>query len=308
MKWLNCGFQRKAKADGKSLSVASQSVTWGIFLSVALVEGASGQIVPDNTLPNNSMVTNDGNNFTIDGGTIGGTNLFHSFGEFSVTTGGEAFFNNRLDITNIITRVTGSNISNIDGLIRANGTANLLLINPNGLRFGPNARLNIGGSFLGSSAESIQLSDGSLYSAVDPQTPSLLTVNVPVGLQLGANPGEIAVEGVGHGFTIRSIRTTPVDRSEANQGLGVASGNTLALVGGNINLVGGLLTAPEGRVELGSVSNGEVSLTPTDVGWNLGYEGVQSFQDLTLSQQAAVDTMWLGLRFDPNGRQVCEVN
>jgi hypothetical protein len=91
--------------------------------------------------------------------------------------------------------VTGANISNIEGRLKTNGTANLYLINPNGIIFGANAKLEIGGSFSASTANSIKFSDGSEFGATDPQAPpSLLNVNVPLGLQYGAsNPSATIV-------------------------------------------------------------------------------------------------------------------
>ncbi|WP_017659369.1 beta strand repeat-containing protein [Baaleninema simplex] len=261
-----------------------------------LAKPTFAQIVPDNTLPASSQVTLEDNRYSIEGGTTVGGNLFHSFQSFSVPTEAEAFFNNALAIENIISRVTGNQLSAIDGLIRANGTANVFLINPNGLRFGANARLDIGGSFLGSTAESLQLSDGSFYSAVNPQAPSLLTVSVPVGLQLGTSPGAIQVEGNGHGLTVgREVRLVPIDRSQVNEGLQVRSGNTLALIGGEINFVGGVLRTPEGRVALGSARSGNVSLASSEAGWMFSYEGVEGFGNIHLSERAAVDASGLGM-------------
>lgn len=254
-------------------------LTGGLYLCLlSSTSKVLSQIIPDGTLPNNTIVVPNGNTNLIEGGTRVGDNLFHSFQDFSVLTGSEAVFNNALDIQNILSRVTGGTISNIDGTLTANGTANLFLINPNGIIFGLNAQLNLGGSFIGSTANSFKWSDGSEFSATNPQAPPLLTINVPIGLQFGSNPGRID------------------NQSQASNGAGlqVLPGQTLALVGGDVNLNAGNLTALQGRIELGSVASpGVVSLTPTATGLTLGYQGIQKFGNINLSG-AAVNTSGLG--------------
>lgn len=238
---------------------------------------AIAQIIPDGTLP--TVVIEDGNTRIIEGGTQAGGNLFHSFEAFSLPTGQEAYFNNTPDIQNIISRVTGGTISNLEGTLRANGTANLFLINPNGIIVGPNAQLDIGGSLIGSTANRINFSDGTSFDT-NPQTPPLLTINVPIGLQFGENPGSITVRGAGGGNST-SIQVQP--------------GKTLALIGGNLVLTGGSLQAPQGRIELGSVGNNSlVSLAPTPNGFALGYDGTQNFQNMHLSQQTVVNASGSG--------------
>ena len=258
------------------------------ILSVFSVNNiALAQIVPDNTLPQNSVATPNGDTIEITGGTTRGNNLFHSFEQFSVLVNESTFFDNATTIENIIGRVTGGSISEIDGLIRANGTANLFLINPNGIIFGENAALDIGGSSIGSTANSINFADGTEFSAVNPNA-SLLTVSIPAGLQYGRDNGDISVRGTGNNLFI-DFDTFTVDRSDRPVGLEVDSDKTLALIGRNVFLEGGNLTASQGNIEVGSVGEGIVSLTPDEMGWKLGYEDINAFQDISLSQAASIE-------------------
>ena len=242
-------------------------------------------MIPDDSLPNDSEVNDE---LEITGGTRRGNNLFHSFEQFSINIGETVLFDNSSSIENIISRVTGENISRIDGFLRANGTADLFLINPNGIIFGEIATLDLGGSFISSTAESIQFADGSEFSAVAPANP-LLTVSIPVGLQYGDSPGDITLQGSGNNLTI-DPETFTVDRSDRPAGLAVDNGNTLALLGGNVFLPGGNLTAAEGRAAIGSVdSDSYIQLTPDTLGWVFDYAEVDSFQNIDLSQTASIE-------------------
>ncbi len=247
------------------------------------------QITPDATLPNNSRVTTQDNLRLIEGGTQAGSNLFHSFQQFSLPTGSTVYFNNPQDIQNIIIRVTGGSASNIDGLIQANGTANMFLINPSGIIFGSNASLNIGGSFLASTTNSLNFADGFQFNAKAEHTTPLLSVSVPIGLGFGENPGSILAQ-----IDDQGLKSTP-ELIDTTVGLRVQPNQTLALVGGAVALAGGTLKTAGGNIELGSVAGpGVVSLTPTNKGWTLGYDGIQNFRDIQLSQQAEVNASGKG--------------
>ncbi|KST63449.1 two-partner secretion domain-containing protein [Mastigocoleus testarum] len=287
--------QLEIRKKNKNLYLILCLVFCSLFGNTPKVSAQSTQIqiIPDTTLPINSVVSPDtsGNLIEITGGTAAGNNLFHSFQQFSVLDGQTAFFNNGSSIGSIFSRVTGSSVSNIEGIIRANGTANLFFINPKGIIFGPNATLEIGGSFLGSTAESIKFSDGNFYSAVDPQAPPLLNINIPVGLQYGTEPGNIIVEGTGNstGFADPSNNDYSLVKNFRPSGLQVDQGKNLALIGGNIALDGGNLTAAEGHIELGSVKQGLVGLNTSSEIWTFDYQGVAGFTDIALANAASVE-------------------
>ncbi|WP_287250703.1 LamG-like jellyroll fold domain-containing protein [Moorena sp. SIO4E2] len=137
----------------------------------------------------------------IEGGATRGENLFHSFAEFNVGELQRVYFANPSGIQRILTRVTGSNLSNILGTLGVDGPANLFLLNPNGIVFGDQARLDVAGSFFASTANSLVFGDGQEFSATSPEAPPLLTINITPGLQYGkydprstiTNAGNLAV-------------------------------------------------------------------------------------------------------------------
>ncbi|MGF1491973.1 MAG: filamentous hemagglutinin N-terminal domain-containing protein [Microcoleaceae cyanobacterium] len=223
-----------------------------------LLTQSSGQaqIVPDQTLGQESSTvrsTAPGRE-QIEGGAIRGSNLFHSFQEFNVRENASVYFANPGGIRNILSRVTGRNPSNVLGQLGVLGNANLFLLNPNGILFGPNASLDIRGSFLATTASEIQLGESGFFSTLQPIDNPLLTVN-PSALFFNQ-------------LLPRGDQVEITNQSIANgTGLQVAPGQTLGLVGQTVVLDGGVLTAPQGRVELGGVSN------PSVVGLNLGETG-----------------------------------
>ena len=245
-------------------------------------------ISSDGTLPNPTQVTENGGISEITEGTTRGDNLFHSFQDFSVGTGNEALFDNADNISNILGRITGGNTSSVDGLIRANGSANLFLINPAGIVFGQNARLDLGGSFYGSTADSILFENGE-FSAADLDNPPVLTINAPIGLGFRDNPADITVRGNGNGQ--RFLASEAIDTQDA---LRVDSEATIGLIGGNLSFENAVVKTAGGRIELGSVAGGRVNFISVDNGLSLDYSAANNFQDITLLGLTNIDASGLG--------------
>ena len=251
---------------------------WASCLAIACIltsfgDYAKAQISSDGTL-STQVTTPDNLNFTLTDGNRVGNNLFHSFREFSVPTGGSAFFDNAVDVQNIINRVTGGSVSNIDGLLQTNGTANVFLLNPNGIIFGPNALLNISGSFVGSTARSLKFADGTEFNATDTSTTPLLTISTPIGLQYGGTAGNILVQG---------------------SFLQVQPGNTLALVGGDVKLDAGILYAPGGHIEVaGLAGEGTVGLSLNDNNLRLSIPDGVSRSDVSLTNESLIAAAFEG--------------
>ncbi|MEG4421455.1 filamentous hemagglutinin N-terminal domain-containing protein [Microcoleus sp. LAD1_D5] len=260
---------------------------------------AIAQIIPDNTLgPESSRTVPDTiNNLPSDritGGATRGANLFHSLQQFNVGEGRGAYFANPNGIANIFTRVTGGNPSNILGVLGVQGNANLFLLNSKGIVFGPNARLDLRGSFLASSADSVVFENGYQFSSSNRQSLPLLNVNIPIGLNFRENPGKIINNSAAPALNLPQL-PPGIPPIFNNMGLAVPTGQTLALVGGDIGLNQGTLTASTGQVLLGSVaSSGMVGLGATPFGLSLNYDNISNFGNIEITNGSLINTSGIG--------------
>ena len=252
-------------------------ILWWTALVALPGERCIAQISSDGTLPQPTQVSsNDHQNFVVTEGSQRGANLFHSFREFSIPSQGSVLFMIPAAARNLIGRVTGNFPSTLEGLWQTSSPVNVFFLNPNGIFFGPQARLNVGGSFLASTAQSLRFADGQVFSAIAQPEP-LLTVSVPVGLQFGHQAQPIQVQ--------QSI-------------LSAYPGTTLGLVGGELTLNRVQLKAPGGRIELGSVApNSVIGLIQDGNHYSLNYDSVQQFRDIQVLRGSAIDVTDLASLF-----------
>jgi filamentous hemagglutinin family protein len=258
----------------------------GCFVSVFSGNYALAQITPDTTLGAESSVSTplDAQGLPIDridGGAIRGTNLFHSFLEFNVAANRGAYFFSPANIQNILTRVTGSNPSQILGTLGTFGASspNLFLINPNGIIFGQNASLDVGGSFVATTASAIQFGNQGFFSASTPESPSLLTVNPSAFFFNQINVGRIEN---------RSIAPAGLDLTGFPLlGLQVPDNRSFLLVGGDIALNRGRVNALGGRIELAGIAgSGTVGLNIDGNNLSLSVPDTISRANVSLTNRA----------------------
>src|SRR6476660_3883341 len=248
--------------------------------------GLNTQVGPAVILPSGQT------QYNITGGTRpgGGTNLFHSFGDFNVPSNNIANFLNHsgLPTSNILGRITGSNgnnptVSSIYGTIQTTGfgNANLFLMNPAGFLFGPNATVNVGGMVSFTSADYLRLADGVRFNATPNAAADALLSAAPVAAFgfLGSNPGAITVQG---------------------SQLTVADGTGISLVGGNITIQSGTpdggnaqparLSAPNGKIQLASAASpGEFDAATLQPLPNVNHTSFTSFGFASLAPGANIN-------------------
>ena len=210
---------------------------------------ASAQVVTDGSLGAAGPVSRVNGTYSIPD-TLGrrhGANLFHSFSRLDLAAGETASFSGPAAVTNVLARVTGGQPSSVDGTLRCTiPNASFYLVNPAGVVFGPNASIDVGGSFAVTTADFIRLADGRRFE-VTGASDALLTTAPPAAFGfLGSTRAPVAANGAR---------------------LGVPESRVLSVAGGDVRLAGARIDAPGGRVNLAAVASaGEVRLDPLGPG------------------------------------------
>jgi filamentous hemagglutinin family protein len=251
--WLAFAMQ-SSKMMANVLSEGMKGVTLNrgfsviVLLQLGCFSVGYAQVVLDGKFGTTGPAPKVNNNYDLAAslGKTVGNNLFQSFSQFDLVNGEAATFSGPANIQNILSRVTGANASSIDGTIRSTiDGANMFFMNPNGVMFGPNAQLDVKGSFVATSANYIKLSDGARFVASLGADDSVLsTAPVSAFGFLGSNPGSISVQ--------QSALNVPNEKS-------------FSIIGGDVSVDGGTVQATSGRINLVSVKSvGEVPLDVTD--------------------------------------------
>ncbi|NET58036.1 MAG: CHAT domain-containing protein [Symploca sp. SIO2E6] len=233
-----------------STSILATTLVSGlwIILSPVLAQGQSLTTAADGT---GTVVTPNGDRFQIHGGSFSrdGVNLFHSFEEFGLSSAQTAEFLSSPEIQNILGRVVGGNPSIIHGLIEVTGgNSNLFLMNPAGIVFGLDARLNVPADFFATTATGIGFDDNHWFNAVgNNDYQSLIGTPSQLAFDL-SSPGIILNAG----------------------SLAVPPGQSVTLVGGNV-INTGEITAVGGNITIAAVP-GENLIRLTQAGHLLSLE------------------------------------
>ena len=250
---------------------------------------AAAQIATDGSVGEARTLT--GPNYAIAEalGRRAGSNLFHSFQTFDIRTGESATFSGSADVSTIISRVTGGAGSTIDGRLASTvAGADFYFINPAGLLFGPNASLDIDGSFHAATADHLSFADGSRYSASDPASSSFTTAPPAAFGFLGSAPAALSVSGAALDVPagqILAFAGGDIDMTDATLGGAAAQlavtahGTTTSAVGtgGTLRIQGGALTVTGTGDESLSLTAGVLEIDSARIGLtNLGTNATPS--------------------------------
>lgn len=244
-----------------------------LWFCTSVYTAAQAQVTLDGSLGSKGQIPLQQNTYVIDSqvGKLAGSNLFHSFGRFDLETGTTAQFTDSTQsaITRIIGRITGGEPSSIDGTLQSTiPHADLYLINPAGMIFGPNAKLDLPGAFYVSTASGVKFADGKEFAASDTQIP-LLSSSAPVAFGFLEQAGDIQMQGsqlsVNNGlylsagsmtFDTAKISTTGGDihlDAVAKQALTLPTQGGSASLQGNITLANSLILSEAKQLSAGDI-------------------------------------------------------
>ena len=277
------------EAKGK-LTILRVGVYSFIFAPFFFTTVVRAEVIPDQSLGDEAttvMTDADAESFFVTGGAQRNANLFHSFESLTINRSEQVLFEHPIAVERIFGRVTGGSSSIIDGGLGVNGSADLFLINPAGISFGPSAAIQLEGAFVASTANYIDFSDGLTFSSTADS--SVLSTSIPVGLGLSGN-SSILVEGLGHTLNSGNL-IFPYVESQPTSGLSLFSQNTIALIGGNVSLDGGVIRSSDGRIFLGAVREGKVSLSPASEGWSFSFDQDNLLGNIVLDDFSLVDAV-----------------
>ncbi|MDM8523684.1 CHAT domain-containing protein [Desulfococcaceae bacterium HSG8] len=264
------------------------ALTFFMILELAVfLCSAHAQIITDGTVGTAASLSGPDYQIGADLGKQAGGNLFHSFDTFNINTHGSAIFTGPDSVENIISRVTGGSSSRIDGLLHSEiQGADFFLLNPAGVMFGPNASLDISGSFHVSTANYLRLGEDARFDAVHTDN-TVLTASPPSAFGFLSNtPASVSFEGSGSEY---------VEKNWNRKGISVPEGETISVIGGEINITNFVsdtfqletrLRAPGGRINIASAASaGEFVFNDFDSDASF----FEKFGDITLSGGSKID-------------------
>lgn len=256
---------------------------------------SQGSIIPDQTLGNNnSIVTNNQqingvNSSLISGGKQTRATLFHSFDIFEIPVNQSAYFNNPSGVQRIITRITGAKASFIDGVLGVQGNADLFIINPRGIIFGRNSKLDLNGSFTATTADGIDFENYTFY-ALKPNDIPILSIDIPKGLFFKESTGSIVINNTG-ALLLQptSTQSPPVLLGNLQNGLSVKPGKSLSFLASSIIFNGGILNLNSTQLNIGAIKNGYVVLGQnSQVNFEKTLAKIIDFGDINLAENSFI--------------------
>jgi filamentous hemagglutinin family protein len=203
-------------------------------------------------------------------GQLSGNNLFHSFQRFGVGAGDAAVFTtNTASLQNVISRVSGSSASQINGLLLLksdhNAKPNFFFINPAGVTFGAGAQVDVPAAFHVSTADRLKFGDGTMLVA-GAGADSTLSMAPPEAFGFLGNRQAAAVKfnnlsagGAGGGTGGGAGGGAGSGRLK----IALASGATFGISGGSVQLASVDIAVPAGTVRVAATGSAAVEVPTT---------------------------------------------